>query len=69
MEYKILYVTTSETEMFDKSRQSPQQVLEIKVLEIKVNEHIKEGWRPLGGVTVNTMAGFFQAMIREEPGD
>jgi hypothetical protein len=37
----------------------------LKSLIKKVNEVIKEGWRPLGGVCVDVGYGFAQAMTRE----
>jgi hypothetical protein len=37
----------------------------LKSLIKKVNQAIKEGWRPLGGVCVDVGYGFAQAMTRE----
>jgi len=37
----------------------------LKSLIKKVNEAIKEGWRPLGGVCLDVGYGFAQAMTRE----
>jgi hypothetical protein len=37
----------------------------LKSLIKKVNEAIKEGWRPLGGVCVDVGYGFAQAMTRD----
>jgi len=37
----------------------------LKSLIKKVNEAIKDGWRPLGGVCVDVGYGFAQAMTRE----
>ena len=40
-------------------------------LETRVNEHIKKGWRPQGGITIqrnmqfNNVEYYFQAMIKE----
>ena len=40
-------------------------------LERKVNEYIKQGWRPQGGITLqrnmqfNNVEFYFQAMIKE----
>ncbi len=35
----------------------------------RVNEYIRDGWQPLGGVAVGTMSGYVnqlvQAMVRE----
>jgi hypothetical protein len=49
---------------------------DVEGLEQDVNEHIAEGWRPLGGVcVVNSQANayawwFYQAMTRgDEPAD
>lgn len=48
---------------------------EVKVLERMqeiVNARIKEGWKPLGGISITRLGlaliDFAQAMIREEPG-
>lgn len=32
-----------------------------------VNNHIKQGWEPLGGVCADKMNHFAQAMIRTQP--
>ena len=40
------------------------QVTTLSGLEDAVNRYIKEGWEPLGGITVNS-EGFYQAMVRE----
>jgi hypothetical protein len=37
----------------------------LKSLIKKVNEAIKEGWKPLGGVCLDVGYGFAQAMVRE----
>ena len=37
----------------------------LKSLVKKVNEAIKEGWKPLGGVCLDVGYGFAQAMTRE----
>ena len=37
----------------------------LKSLIKKVNEAIKEGWKPLGGVCLDVGYGFAQAMTRE----
>jgi len=37
----------------------------LKSLVKKVNEAIKEGWKPLGGVCLDVGYGFAQAMVRE----
>ena len=37
----------------------------LKSLIKKVNEAIKEGWRPLGGVCLDVGYGFAQSMTRE----
>jgi Domain of unknown function (DUF1737) len=48
---------------------------DVEGLEQDVNEHIRDGWRPLGGVCVvnsqaNTYAWwFYQAMTREGPAE
>jgi Domain of unknown function (DUF1737) len=48
---------------------------DVEGLEQDVNEHIRDGWRPLGGVCVvnsqaNTYAWwFYQAMTRDGAGD
>ncbi len=37
-------------------------------LVAKVNEYIKKGWKPIGGVAVGVSSGpwwYFQAMIKE----
>lgn len=49
MEYKILVCTITGT----------------KGLEKDVNAAIKEGWRPLGGVSVAGAAYVTQAMVRD----
>jgi hypothetical protein len=37
----------------------------------KVNELIRQGWKPIGGIALDTRAagigGFYQAMAREKP--
>ena len=37
----------------------------LKSLIKKVNEAIREGWKPLGGVCMDVGYGFAQAMVRE----
>ncbi|MCX7550276.1 DUF1737 domain-containing protein [Xanthomarina sp. F2636L] len=34
-------------------------------LSNKVNEEIRKGWKPQGGVNFRRTEGFFQAMIKE----
>ncbi len=41
-------------------------------LSQKVNEHIKDGWKPIGGVAVSVQDGeehFYQAMVKEDEND
>lgn len=44
--------------------------LDSTMLEKKVKGHLKEGWEPIGGISVTAQATWFliyQAMIRYEP--
>lgn len=37
----------------------------MKMLEEKVNEYLKEGWEPIGGVSISEYGAVFQAMIKK----
>lgn len=53
MEYKIISSNAWTTETA------------IKVLEKKVNDFIKEGWEPIGGLMINAVNGYvYQALIK-----
>jgi hypothetical protein len=55
MEYKIISCNAWATETA------------IKVLEKKVNDFIKEGWEPIGGVAVNVVNGYaYQSLIKRD---
>jgi len=36
-----------------------------QVLLSKINDMIKQGWRPLGGIALDSSRVYFQAMIKE----
>ena len=53
MEYKVISSSAWTTETA------------IKVLEKKVNDLIKEGWEPIGGLILNAVNGYvYQALIK-----
>ncbi|HNY51033.1 MAG TPA: hypothetical protein PLV50_11420 [Smithella sp.] len=53
MEYKVISSSAWTTETA------------IKVLEKKVNDFIKEGWEPIGGLVLNAVNGYvYQALIK-----
>ena len=37
----------------------------METLEKKVNEYLKEGWEPIGGVSISKYGAVFQAMIKK----
>lgn len=37
----------------------------IKMLEEKVNEYLKDGWEPIGGISISEYGAVFQAMIKK----
>ncbi len=54
MEYKIVTSNAWTTETA------------IKVLEKKVNDLMKDGWEPVGGLTMNPVNGYvYQALIKK----
>jgi len=55
MEYKIISSNAWSTETA------------IKVLEKKVNDLIKEGWEPIGGLIINVVNGYvYQSLIKNK---
>jgi hypothetical protein len=54
-----------------------EELDDIETFQAKVNEHLRDGWKPLGGVAVvcasatEDYAGwwFYQAMIKAESGN
>jgi len=58
MKYQIVSAYPYKGSLF-KSENRPLD----EVLTTKVNELMDKGWQPIGGVAINSMGGFFQAMI------
>ena len=37
----------------------------MRMLEEKVNEYLKEGWQPIGGISISENGAVFQAIIKK----
>ena len=62
MEYKIVMVGSGYSEIEGKILEGSE------LFEYLVNESIKDGWKPIGGVNCDGEV-FYQAMIREGKND